>query len=369
MSSPLPIDLDSVSYLYGKGSLSTQILFDVSVSVSPGEIVILTGPSGSGKTTLLTLIGALRSAQQGSVRVLGQELKGAKERQRIRVRRDVGYIFQSHNLLKSLTINQNVRMAQQLSGGSKKDQRDQLAHVLDRVGLTEHANKYPSELSGGQKQRAGIARALVNHPRVVLADEPTASLDRKSGRDVVDLIQDLAREDGAAVVLVTHDNRILDVADRILHLEDGRMKSSAEAVAEDTSRMLNLLGKHTPESSSYLAAFAFALARVAYADDVVLESERKAVRGILRDRVGLGPGEVDLVMELSLMQHSSTGHAERLRKVAGNDDERNRLFVESLYEIARADGRVVAEELEEIHRIAGEFGISRELIQAPENTS
>lgn len=360
MQKELPISLENVSYLYGKGALSSQILFDISISVKPGEIIILTGPSGSGKTTLLTLIGALRSAQQGSVRVLGQELRGARERQRIRVRRDIGYIFQSHNLLKSLTVSENVRMAQRLVSGSRRDKHAQLAQVLERVGLAEHAQKYPSELSGGQKQRAGIARALVNHPRVVLADEPTASLDRKSGRDVVDLIQDLAREDGAAVVLVTHDNRILDVADRILHLEDGHMKSSAEAVAEDTSRLLNLLGKHTPESSSYLAAFAFALARVAYADDVVLDSERAAVRRILRDRVGLGPGEVDLVMELSLMQHTSAGHSERFREAAGNNRERNQLFVESLYDIARADGQVVAEELEEIHRIAEEFGISRE---------
>lgn len=361
MQTDMPVSLENVSYLYGKGALRSQILFDIDVTVKPGEIVILTGPSGSGKTTLLTLIGALRSAQAGSVKVLGQELKGAKERQRMRVRRNIGYIFQSHNLLRSLTVSENVRMAQKLASGSKRDKQVQLKQVLDRVGLAEHAQKYPSALSGGQKQRAGIARALVNHPRVVLADEPTASLDRKSGRDVVDLIQDLAREDGAAVVLVTHDNRILDVADRILHLEDGHMKSNAEAVAEDTSRLLNLLGKHTPESSSYLAAFAFALARVAYADNVVLDSERDAVRRVLRDRVGLGAGEVDLVMELSLMQHTSANHPERFKDVDGNNSERNRLFVESLYEIARADGEVVAEELEEIHRIADEFGISRQL--------
>lgn len=364
MQTDMPVSLENVSYLYGKGALSSQILFDIDVTVKPGEIVILTGPSGSGKTTLLTLIGALRSAQAGSVKVLGQELKGAKERQRMRVRRNIGYIFQSHNLLRSLTVSENVRMAQKLAPGSRRDKQVQLRQVLDRVGLAEHVQKYPSALSGGQKQRAGIARALVNHPRVVLADEPTASLDRKAGRDVVDLIQDLAREDGAAVVLVTHDNRILDVADRILHLEDGHMKSNAEAVAEDTSRLLNLLGKHTPESSSYLAAFAFALARVAYADNVVLDSERDAVRRILRNRVGLGAGEVDLVMELSLMQHTSANHPERFRRGDGNNSERNRLFVESLYDIARADGEVVTEELEEIHRIADEFGISRQLPDA-----
>lgn len=359
-----PIDLRDVSYLYGKGALQTRILFDVSVAVEPGEIVILTGPSGSGKTTLLTLIGALRSAQEGSVCVLGQELRGARERHRARVRREIGYIFQSHNLLRSLTIAQNVAMAQRLSRRSTRDKRAQMAKVLERVGLEAHSHKYPAELSGGQKQRAGIARALVNHPQVVLADEPTASLDRKSGRDVVELIQDLAREDGAAVVLVTHDNRILDVADRILHLEDGHMRNSTEAVTEDTSRMLNLLGRHSPDASSHLAAFAFALARVAYADEVVEESEREAVRSILRDKVGLGPGEVEFVMALSLMQHQSASQMGRSDPLSADGvTARHRLFVDSLYTIARADGRVVDAELREIEAIAAEFGIARSLLQ------
>jgi putative ABC transport system ATP-binding protein len=362
MSTGTPIELSSVSYFYGKGGLRNQILFDISVAVEPGEIVILTGPSGSGKTTLLTLIGALRSAQDGSLKVFGQELRGASERQRRKVRRQIGYIFQSHNLLRSLTIDQNVAMAQRLSKEGAKAGRAHRHAVLERVGLGEHVNKHPSALSGGQKQRAGIARALVNHPRVILADEPTASLDKKSGRAVVDLLQDLAREDGAAVVLVTHDNRILDVADRILHLEDGRMQNSAEAVAENTSRMLNLLGRHAPESSSYLAAFAFALARVAWADKRVLESEREAVRATLRDKVGLGPGEVDLVLELSLMQSRVEQAGESPRAPTAGKEERDRLFIESLYDIARADKRVAAEEVEEIERIAAEFGVGRHIL-------
>jgi uncharacterized tellurite resistance protein B-like protein len=180
---------------------------------------------------------------------------------------------------------------------------------------------------------------------------------------VVELIQELAREDGAAVVLVTHDNRILDVADRILHLEDGQMRSSTEAVAEDTSRMLNLLGRHSPDSSSHLAAFAFALARVAYADEVVKDSEREAVREILRDKVGLGPGEVEFVMELSLMRHQSASNVGKLRAPPGDITERHRLFVESLYTIARADGHVVDEELQEIEAIAAEFGVARSLLE------
>jgi putative ABC transport system ATP-binding protein len=197
------IALQDVSYSYGKGALEKQILFDIGTKIEGGEIIILTGPSGSGKTTLLTLIGALRSAQKGSVRVLDNELLNASEKALINVRRQIGYIFQSHNLLDSLTIHQNVLMALQLAGIKGSEAAGRITAVLERVGLEEHEHKYPGQLSGGQKQRAGIARALVNRPQIVLADEPTASLDKQSGRDVVELIQDLAREDGSAVILVT----------------------------------------------------------------------------------------------------------------------------------------------------------------------
>ena len=162
MDTGVRIALEDVSYSYGKGSLEKQILFDIGTRIEGGEIIILTGPSGSGKTTLLTLIGALRSAQKGSVKVLGQELLNAKERALIKVRRQIGYIFQSHNLLDSLTIHQNVQMALQLGGVKSRDGKDRIDAVLQRVGLSEYEHKYPRELSGGQKQRAGIARALVN---------------------------------------------------------------------------------------------------------------------------------------------------------------------------------------------------------------
>jgi putative ABC transport system ATP-binding protein len=357
--SEAPISLQGVSYLYGRGALQKQILFDIDAEIQAGEIVILTGPSGSGKTTLLTLIGALRSAQKGSVKVLGQELNNAREKALIKVRRQIGYIFQSHNLLDSLTISQNVQMALQLDGVRGSEGRQRIADVLQRVGLGEHLHKHPGELSGGQKQRAGIARALVNRPRVILADEPTASLDKQSGRDVVELIQDLAREDGAAVVLVTHDNRILDVADRILHLEDGHMKSLTEAVSEGTSRMLNLLEKHDPGSASYLAAFSFALARVAYADNQVTESERGEMRRILHEVANLEESEVELIMELSMMQKRAYAGASGKPIEPAIDINRSRHFIDSLYALARADGDVSLEELREIEAIATEFGIDK----------
>jgi putative ABC transport system ATP-binding protein len=359
MEGGAPIALEGVSHVYGKGALAKQVLFDIETQIEGGQIIILTGPSGSGKTTLLTLIGALRSAQQGSVRVLGQELLKANERALIKVRRQIGYIFQSHNLLDSLTVRQNVQMALKLAGVKGQEAGDRIAAVLERVGLSEHEHKYPGQLSGGQKQRAGIARALVNRPRIVLADEPTASLDKQSGRDVVELIEDLAREDGSAVILVTHDNRILDVADRILHLEDGRMKSLSEVVSEGTSRMLNLLEKHDPDSANYLATFSFALARIAYADGIVSDSEREEMRRILHEVAKLEDSEVDFIMELSMMlKRTESGIDNRVENPAF-DEDRSRHFLESLHAIANADGMMTSEEAVEIEAIVAEFGLTK----------
>lgn len=236
------IAIDRVSHFFGQGALRKQILFEVSESVRAGEIVILTGPSGSGKTTLLTLIGALRSTQEGSLEVLGHELRDASQRRLTDVRKGIGYIFQAHNLLDALTATQNVQMS--LTSGkvsSRQDARRRAVETLEAVGLSDHLRHYPSQLSGGQKQRVAIARALAGRPRLILADEPTASLDKKSGRDVVDLMHDLARKHGSAVLLVTHDNRILDIADRIIHLEDGRLASTVEAVTRGATLLLQSL--------------------------------------------------------------------------------------------------------------------------------
>jgi len=360
------IALQDVSYSYGKGALEKQILFDIGTQIDGGEIIILTGPSGSGKTTLLTLIGALRSAQKGSVKVLGNELLNAGEKDLIKVRRQIGYIFQSHNLLDSLTIHQNVLMALQLAGIKGPDAADRITAVLERVGLAEHEHKYPGQLSGGQKQRAGIARALVNRPQIVLADEPTASLDKQSGRDVVELIQDLAREDGSAVILVTHDNRILDVADRILHLEDGRMRSLSEVVSEGTSRMLNLLEKHDPQSANYLATFSFALARVAYADNEVSDSEREEMRRILHEVARLEPAEVEFIMELSMMQKRARSGLDNRLKDSAFDENRTQHFLDSLRAIAQADGITTGEETAEIEAIVAEFGLAEKETPGPD---
>ncbi len=184
----------------------------------------MTGPSGSGKTTLLTLIGGLRSVQSGSVKILGQELYGASKNELVRVRNNIGFIFQSHNLLSCLTAEQNVRMSLRLHQDISFEQRNAMtSDILEAVGLEDRVNFYPDSLSGGQQQRVAIARALVSQPQLVLADEPTAALDSKSGRNVVEIMQQLAKERGCTILLVTHDNRILDIADRIIHMEDGRL--------------------------------------------------------------------------------------------------------------------------------------------------
>jgi len=220
------ISIRNVNHYFGSGRLRKQILFDISAEIQPGEVVIMMGPSGSGKTTLLTLIGALRSTQEGSLRVLGQELNGASIGKLTQVRRNIGYIFQAHNLLKSLTARQNVTMSLELHANLTAAQKQrQVEEMLTAVGLESHIDYFPDELSGGQKQRVAIARALASHPKIVLADEPTAALDKQSGRDVVDIMQRLAKQQGSTILLVTHDNRILDVADRIIYMEDGRLSN------------------------------------------------------------------------------------------------------------------------------------------------
>jgi putative ABC transport system ATP-binding protein len=217
------ISVQDLSHTFGRGSQQKQVLFDIDLTIYPGEIILLEGPSGSGKTTLLTLISGLRSCQSGSLKVLDFQLFGSSRRQLIALRREIGYIFQSHNLIRSLTVLQNVQMALETRHLSASRRNAEAVNILESVGLKSWVNSYPDDLSGGQKQRVAIARALVRHPKIVLADEPTASLDSKSGRQVVTLIQQLAREQNCTILMVTHDNRVLDIADRIIHMEDGRL--------------------------------------------------------------------------------------------------------------------------------------------------
>jgi putative ABC transport system ATP-binding protein len=222
---PSAVRIRGLHHSFGVGDDGKPVLTDIDLEIQAGEIAMLTGPSGSGKTTLLTLAGALRSVQRGSLEVAGRELRGLDLATRVAVRRSIGFIFQAHNLFESLTAYQNVRLAFEL-GPPPPAGDDPVARILTKVGLGDRMTYKPGALSGGQRQRVAIARALVNRPRLILADEPTAALDGESSREMMGLLQGLAREAGATILLVTHDNRILDAADRIVNLVDGRVVSN-----------------------------------------------------------------------------------------------------------------------------------------------
>lgn len=224
MEQDSPIVAKGLNHWFGSGEARKQALFDVNLQVARGSLTVLVGPSGSGKTTVLTLLGCLRDVQDGSVQLLGHELNGAGGALLTSLRRRLGFIFQAHNLHNSLTALQNVVMGLEVHGSFERAEAEAAAaHVLRLVGLGDRVGYLPANLSGGQKQRVAVARALVGNPDIVFADEPTAALDRESGGQVVAMLKELGRLRGTTTVMVTHDNRILDQADRIVTLEDGRI--------------------------------------------------------------------------------------------------------------------------------------------------
>jgi putative ABC transport system ATP-binding protein len=234
---------------FGAGQRRTPILFGVSLEVARGETIFLVGPSGSGKTTLLSLLGCILTPDRGSIRVLGREVAGMRSDHLTAFRRDhLGFIFQSFNLFPTLSALDNVRLALCMRGRSRKQSKEQAAGLLEQVGLGHRMHLRPSQLSVGECQRVAIARALANKPAILLADEPTASLDAENGQAVMRLLTRLTHDRGATLVIVTHDNRIFSFADRVLRLEDGyliREESPAEAsrLAVDPAS----LGKRLPE--------------------------------------------------------------------------------------------------------------------------
>src|SRR5438270_8835556 len=225
------VSIRGVTHAFGEGATRRQVLADIHADVLAGEIVIMTGPSGSGKTTLLTLVGGLRSLQEGRIEVLGQDLSGLGARELVRVRRDIGFIFQLHNLFESLTAYENVKMAVQLAGERSPAAaiRERTVGMLQRLGLGHRIDHKPHSLSGGQRQRVAIARALANRPKLVLADEPTAALDKDATHNVVSLFKEMTVEHGTAILMVTHDHRIIELADRPAPMVDGRTAPDAGA--------------------------------------------------------------------------------------------------------------------------------------------
>ncbi|MCX5928949.1 MAG: ATP-binding cassette domain-containing protein [Synechococcus sp. LacPavin_0920_WC12_MAG_50_7] len=226
------ISLRDVNHWFGSGENRKHALKDLSLDIYPGQIIICTGPSGSGKTTLLTMLGGLRSCQEGSLKILGEELNGASKKQLALLRLNVGFIFQAHNLMMFLNARKNVRLSLELHEEYYSENMDQIADdMLNKVGLGDRADYFPAKLSGGQRQRVAIARALVSKPKILLGDEPTAALDKESGRAVVKLMQELAKEQQTTIIMVTHDNKILDVADRIIIVEEGRLANEQQEEA------------------------------------------------------------------------------------------------------------------------------------------
>jgi putative ABC transport system ATP-binding protein len=219
-----PVVVRGLNHWFGEGEARKQVLFDVDLSIDRGQLVVLMGPSGSGKTTLLTLVGCLRRVEDGSIYLLGTELHDASEDLLVACRRRLGFIFQAHNLHESLTAMQNVRMGLEVHGASAmQNWSDAAEHLLTVLGLGERLHYHPAKLSGGQKQRVAVARALVGNPDIVFADEPTAALDKESGAIVVKMLKRLGEERGTTTLMVTHDNRIIELADRVITLEDGRI--------------------------------------------------------------------------------------------------------------------------------------------------
>ena len=225
MDEPI-LSVEEVTREYTDGGPPVQVLKGVSLDVRRGEVLLLTGPSGSGKTTLLSIMGCLLRPTSGSVWIDGRNVARLSESQLPRLRlKHIGFVFQSANLFPTLTAAENIELSLNLRGIEGAAARREARELLDAVGLSEKAPAYPANLSGGQKQRVAIARALAGDPEIIQADEPTAALDSHSGHAVMQLLSDLARERGRAVVIVTHDSRAMQYADRVVKMEDGLLVS------------------------------------------------------------------------------------------------------------------------------------------------
>ena len=233
MSSPVLEAID-IGKFHGVGAGRFQALAAVNLAIAGGELTLLTGPSGSGKTTLLSILGCMLTPSSGTVRVHGHSTTGRKPEQLAKLRRDyIGFVFQSYHLFPTLTAIDNVRIALDIRGENAKQSTQKAAEVLAIVGLENKAGSYPRELSGGEQQRVAIARAIVGDPSVILADEPTAALDAENGRAVMAVLARVAKDPARGVLVVTHDPRIEEFADRIVCIEDGRIISESRTAGTE----------------------------------------------------------------------------------------------------------------------------------------
>jgi putative ABC transport system ATP-binding protein len=231
---PTVVKLENLEKSYLLGKTTVQALRGVSLTLHEGEFMVVMGPSGSGKTTLLNIIGTLDKPTSGRALIEGEDIAKMNDKQLTRLRRyKIGFVFQFHNLIPVLTALENVQLPLLTAGTPRRASEDRASQLLERVGLKDRADHLPDELSGGEQQRVAIARALANRPRIILADEPTGDLDTKTGSEVVQIMYDLAKQERAAVVVVTHDPVIAQRADRLLEMRDGRI---SETVYEQVSR-------------------------------------------------------------------------------------------------------------------------------------
>jgi len=229
----LTLDVRDVTKTFGTGENAVSAVRKVSLAVQRGEVVLIMGPSGSGKTTLLSMMGALLKPTEGSVWINKTEITALSEGRLPAIRlHEFGFIFQDFNLLSALSVRDNVAFVAELAGTKRKAARQRATELLTEFGLGERLDFLPEKLSGGEKQRVAIARALINDPALVLADEPTANLDSKIGHEIMRLLRGIAKEQGRSVVIVSHDQRIQDIADRVLWLEDGEFRDIV-AMAKD----------------------------------------------------------------------------------------------------------------------------------------
>jgi len=236
------IEVRQLTKKYEEGTSGTLALRGVDLDVQAGELLMLMGPSGSGKTTLLSIMGCILTATSGSVRVAGREVVGLREKDLPALRLEhIGFVFQGFNLFPTLTAGENVELMLDLKGASIAKAKKRAEELLEQVGLGEKYGSFPSDLSGGQKQRVAIARALAGDPGIILADEPTAALDSHTGRNVIEMMSDLAHKRGRAVVVVTHDSRVLNFADRIVRIEDGAVAATQESETVPAGLMVHSL--------------------------------------------------------------------------------------------------------------------------------
>jgi putative ABC transport system ATP-binding protein len=244
------ISVRQLTKTYEGGTAGTLALRGVDLDVSAGELLMLMGPSGSGKTTLLSIMGCILTATSGSVRVAGKEVVGLREKELPAIRLEhIGFVFQGFNLFPTLTAGENVELMLDLKGISGAKAKKRAQELLEQVGLSSKYGSFPADMSGGQKQRIAIARALAGDPSIILADEPTAALDSHTGRTVMEMMSELAHKRGRAVVIVTHDSRVVSFADRIVRIEDGMIAASGEPETVPSG----LLADTLPQTATSLA--------------------------------------------------------------------------------------------------------------------